>query len=133
MLDFPDPIGKLCHRQRRTRAIIRLLAIPQPQAMCVRAFDDLVRSGKIRYAGLSNFPAWRIARADTLAELRGWAPIACTRLDTASQSARLIGLLANTCIESTSRFAMQLGYHVTLLVKDATAAVSRERTHPRMS
>ena len=42
----------------------------------VRGFDDLVRGGKILYAGLSNFPAWRIARADTLAELRGWARIA---------------------------------------------------------
>jgi nicotinamidase-related amidase len=40
----------------------------------------------------------------------------------------VIGLLANTCIESTSRFAMELGYHVTL-VKDATAASSRERMH----
>jgi pimeloyl-ACP methyl ester carboxylesterase/nicotinamidase-related amidase len=37
----------------------------------------------------------------------------------------VIGLLANTCIESTSRFAMELGYHVTL-VKDATAALNRE-------
>ncbi|MDP9077660.1 MAG: cysteine hydrolase [Bacteroidota bacterium] len=35
----------------------------------------------------------------------------------------LIGMLANTCIESTARFGMELGYHVTL-VKDATAAVS---------
>lgn len=42
----------------------------------VRAFDDLVRAGKIQYAGLSNFPAWKIARADTLAELRGWSRIA---------------------------------------------------------
>jgi len=33
----------------------------------------------------------------------------------------LIGMLANTCIESTGRFGMELGYHVTL-VKDATAA-----------
>ncbi|GAA1923510.1 cysteine hydrolase family protein [Streptantibioticus ferralitis] len=33
----------------------------------------------------------------------------------------VVGLLANTCIESTSRFAMELGYHVTL-VRDATAA-----------
>lgn len=41
----------------------------------LRAFDDLVRAGKIQYAGLSNFPAWRIARADLMAELRGWAPI----------------------------------------------------------
>ena len=42
----------------------------------MRGFDDLVRSGKVLYAGLSNFPAWRIARADTMAELRGWAPLA---------------------------------------------------------
>jgi nicotinamidase-related amidase len=37
----------------------------------------------------------------------------------------LIGMLANTCIESTGRFGMELGYHVTL-VRDATAAFSRE-------
>lgn len=40
----------------------------------------------------------------------------------------LIGLLANTCIESTARFAMELGYHVTL-VRDATAAFRREMMH----
>lgn len=40
-----------------------------------RGLDDLVRSGKILYAGLSNFPAWRVATAVTLAELRGWAPV----------------------------------------------------------
>jgi nicotinamidase-related amidase len=37
----------------------------------------------------------------------------------------VVGLIANTCIESTSRFAMELGYHVTL-VRDATAAFSDE-------
>ncbi|WP_377269231.1 isochorismatase family cysteine hydrolase [Peterkaempfera sp. SMS 1(5)a] len=40
----------------------------------------------------------------------------------------VIGLLANTCIESTSRFAMELGYHVTL-VRDATAAYGPEMMH----
>ncbi len=40
----------------------------------------------------------------------------------------VIGLLANTCIESTGRFAMELGYHVTL-VKDATAAFTQEMMH----
>jgi nicotinamidase-related amidase len=40
----------------------------------------------------------------------------------------IIGLLANTCIESTARFAMELGYHVTL-VRDATAAFRRELMH----
>jgi aryl-alcohol dehydrogenase-like predicted oxidoreductase len=42
----------------------------------VRAFDDLARAGKILYAGLSNFSAWSASRAATLAELRGWIPIA---------------------------------------------------------
>jgi len=40
----------------------------------------------------------------------------------------LVGLLANTCIEGTARFAAELGYHVTL-VTDATAAASPERMH----
>ena len=37
----------------------------------------------------------------------------------------VVGLIANTCIESTARYAMELGYHVTL-VRDATAAITRE-------
>ena len=40
----------------------------------------------------------------------------------------VVGLLANTCIESTARFAMELGYHVTL-VRDATAALKPEMMH----
>ena len=47
-----------------------------PMEEIIRAFDDLTRAGKIHYAGLSNFPAWRISRADLLAEMRGWGPIA---------------------------------------------------------
>lgn len=57
-----------------------------PLEELVRGFDDLVRAGKILYAGLSDFPAWRVARAATLAELRGAAPIA-SRSSTASSSA----------------------------------------------
>jgi aryl-alcohol dehydrogenase-like predicted oxidoreductase len=40
----------------------------------MRGFDDLVRQGKIVYAGVSDMPAWLVARANTLAELRGWTP-----------------------------------------------------------
>jgi len=40
----------------------------------------------------------------------------------------LVGLLANTCIEATGRYATELGYHVTL-VRDATAALSPEMMH----
>ena len=47
-----------------------------PSEEIVRGFDDLARAGKILYAGLSDFPAWRTARAVTIAELRGAVPIA---------------------------------------------------------
>ncbi|MGO4583779.1 isochorismatase family protein [Arthrobacter sp. 2RAF6] len=40
----------------------------------------------------------------------------------------LIGLVANTCLEATGRFGMELGYHVTL-VADATSAFSPEAMH----
>jgi aryl-alcohol dehydrogenase-like predicted oxidoreductase len=40
----------------------------------MRAFDDLVRQGKILHAGVSDMAAWAVARASTLAELRGWTP-----------------------------------------------------------
>jgi aryl-alcohol dehydrogenase-like predicted oxidoreductase len=38
----------------------------------MRAFDDLVRAGKVLYIGISDAPAWWIARANTIAEWRGW-------------------------------------------------------------
>jgi len=47
----------------------------------VRGLDDLARSGKILYAGLSNFPAWMSARAATLAEVRGLIPISGVQLE----------------------------------------------------
>ena len=40
----------------------------------MRAFDDLVRAGKVLYIGISDTPAWIVSRANTLAELRGWSP-----------------------------------------------------------
>jgi nicotinamidase-related amidase len=40
----------------------------------------------------------------------------------------VVGLLANTCIDSTARYAMELGFHVTL-IRDATAAFSKEMMH----
>lgn len=43
--------------------------------------DALVRSGKIRYVGLSNVPAWYLGRAQTLAEWRGWEPVAVVQVN----------------------------------------------------
>jgi aryl-alcohol dehydrogenase-like predicted oxidoreductase len=47
----------------------------------VRGFEDLARAGKILYAGLSNFAAWRLARAVTLAELTHVVPIAAAQFE----------------------------------------------------
>jgi aryl-alcohol dehydrogenase (NADP+) len=38
-------------------------------------FDDAVRAGKIRYAGVSNFLGWQLQKASLLAQFRGLAPI----------------------------------------------------------
>jgi aryl-alcohol dehydrogenase-like predicted oxidoreductase len=43
-----------------------------PVEEVMRGFEDLIRSGKVLYAGVSDAPAWWIARANTLAEFRGW-------------------------------------------------------------
>jgi aryl-alcohol dehydrogenase-like predicted oxidoreductase len=38
----------------------------------LRGLDDLVRHGRVLHVGTSDAPAWWIAQANTLAELRGW-------------------------------------------------------------
>ena len=45
-----------------------------PAEEVMRGFDDLVRSGKILYAGISDAPAWIVSQANTIADLRGWTP-----------------------------------------------------------
>jgi aryl-alcohol dehydrogenase-like predicted oxidoreductase len=43
-----------------------------PVEEVMRCLDDMVRQGKVLYVGISDAPAWWIAQANTLAELRGW-------------------------------------------------------------
>jgi aryl-alcohol dehydrogenase-like predicted oxidoreductase len=45
-----------------------------PLEELMRSLDDLIRSGKILYVGISDAPAWTVARANTISELRGWSP-----------------------------------------------------------
>jgi aryl-alcohol dehydrogenase-like predicted oxidoreductase len=47
-----------------------------PVEETMRALDDVVRSGKVLYIGISDAPAWLVSRANTLAEWRGWTPFA---------------------------------------------------------
>ncbi len=45
----------------------------------MRALQDLVSSGKVRYIGASNFASWQLACANDLAEMRGWSQFVVTQ------------------------------------------------------
>ncbi|MBT2382176.1 aldo/keto reductase [Streptomyces sp. ISL-11] len=51
-----------------------------PVEEVMRALDDLVRAGKVLYIGVSDWPAWEIAQANTVAELRGWTSFAGSQM-----------------------------------------------------
>ncbi len=47
----------------------------------MRGLDDMVRQGKVLYVGVSDTPAWVIAQANTLADLRGWTSFAGLQIE----------------------------------------------------
>jgi aryl-alcohol dehydrogenase-like predicted oxidoreductase len=52
-----------------------------PADEILRGFDDLVRQGKVLYTGISDTPAWQVARMQTMAELRGWIQFAALQVE----------------------------------------------------
>ncbi|MBD1940833.1 aldo/keto reductase [Coleofasciculus sp. FACHB-712] len=52
-----------------------------PVEEVMRAFDDLVRSGKVLYIGISDAPAWIVAQANTLAQCYGWTPFVALQVE----------------------------------------------------
>lgn len=52
-----------------------------PADEILRGFDDLVRQGKVLYIGISDTPAWQVARLQTIAELRGWTQLAALQVE----------------------------------------------------
>jgi aryl-alcohol dehydrogenase-like predicted oxidoreductase len=52
-----------------------------PVEEIMRALDDVVRSGKVMYVGISDAPAWIISRAQTIAELKNMTPFAAIQLE----------------------------------------------------
>jgi len=51
-----------------------------PVEEILRAFDDLVRMGKVLYVGVSDTPAWQASRMQAIAELRGWSPLVALQI-----------------------------------------------------
>jgi aryl-alcohol dehydrogenase-like predicted oxidoreductase len=52
-----------------------------PVEEIMRAMDDLVRAGKVLYVGISDAPAWQVARMQTIADLRGWSPLIALQIE----------------------------------------------------
>lgn len=52
-----------------------------PVEETMAALNTLVQQGKVRYIGLSDVPAWYLARAQTLAQWRGWEPVCGLQLE----------------------------------------------------
>ena len=74
-----DAIDASLRRLKTDYVDLYQLHFPDPDTPIdetLRALDDLVRCGKVRYIGVSNFPAWRLARAIGRAEVLGCAPLA---------------------------------------------------------
>src|SRR5262245_24594883 len=71
----------------------------------MRALDDLVRDGKVRFIGFSDTPAWKCAEAQTLARFRGWSPIIALQIE--------YSLLQRTVEGELIPMARELGMGVT--------------------
>lgn len=52
-----------------------------PVEEVLRGLDDLVRAGKVVYTGISDTPAWQVARMQTIANLRGWSPLVALQIE----------------------------------------------------
>jgi aryl-alcohol dehydrogenase-like predicted oxidoreductase len=50
-----------------------------PLEETMRALEDVVRAGKVRYLGCSNFPAWMVALSLGISGANGWARIDCVQ------------------------------------------------------
>ncbi len=71
----------------------------------MRALDDLVAAGKVRYIGFSDTPAWKVSQAQVTAELRGWTPLAALQIE--------YSLLERTVEGELTPMAEELGLGVT--------------------
>lgn len=94
--DAADPNGGGTHRKSLRRAVdaslqrlgmdhvdlywVHIWDAYTPVEEVVRALDDLVRSGKVLALGISDTPAWMVARAVTLAQERGLTPFSALQV-----------------------------------------------------
>ncbi|HZI80143.1 MAG TPA: aldo/keto reductase [Vicinamibacterales bacterium] len=71
----------------------------------MRALDDLVRAGKVRYIGFSDTPAWKVSQAQVTALFRGWTPLVALQIE--------YSLLERTVEGELVPMALELGLGIT--------------------
>jgi aryl-alcohol dehydrogenase-like predicted oxidoreductase len=71
----------------------------------LRSFDDLVRSGKVLYIGLSDTPAWQASRMQAIAEVRGWTQFCALQIQ--------YSLVERTVERELIPMAQELGFGVS--------------------
>ena len=71
----------------------------------MRALDDLVRAGKVRYIGVSDTPAWKTAQANLLAQFHGWSPFVGLQIE--------YSLIERTVEGELVPMAIELGLGIT--------------------
>jgi aryl-alcohol dehydrogenase-like predicted oxidoreductase len=69
------------------------------------ALEDLVRAGKVRYLGVSDTPAWKIAEANVTARFRGWSAFVGLQIE--------YSLLERTVEQELVPMARELGTGIT--------------------
>jgi aryl-alcohol dehydrogenase-like predicted oxidoreductase len=71
----------------------------------MRALEDLVAAGKVRYIGFSDTPAWKTAQAQMIALSHGWAPLIALQIE--------YSLLERTVEGELVPMALELGLGIT--------------------
>jgi aryl-alcohol dehydrogenase-like predicted oxidoreductase len=69
------------------------------------ALEDLVRAGKVRYLGVSDTPAWKVAEANVTARFRGWSAFIGLQIE--------FSLLQRTVEQELVPMARELGLGIT--------------------
>ncbi len=69
------------------------------------ALEDLVRAGKVRYIGVSDTPAWKIAQANVIAHFRGWSAFIGLQIE--------YSLLERTVEQELVPMALEFGMGIT--------------------
>jgi aryl-alcohol dehydrogenase-like predicted oxidoreductase len=67
--------------------------------------EDLVRSGKVRYVGVSDTPAWKVAQANVVAQFRGWSQFIGLQIE--------YSLLERSVEQELVPMALELGLGIT--------------------